>query len=82
MPFRPAGLRLTRVEGAGEVQTPVLGAAADGLSVGDRVWLRHAKGGELAERLTEYHLIDPADGRRKACPPTVVKGSASDKRIG
>ena len=50
-PFRPAGLRLTKVEGAGEVQTPVLGAAADGLSIGDRVWLRHAKGGELAERL-------------------------------
>jgi D-serine deaminase-like pyridoxal phosphate-dependent protein len=59
-PFRPAGLRLTRVEGAGEVQTPVVGAAADGLGVGDRVWLRHAKGGELAERLTEYHLVDPA----------------------
>ena len=57
-PFRPAGLKLTKVEGAGEVQTPVTGAAADGLSIGDRVWLRHAKGGELAERLNEYHLID------------------------
>lgn len=56
-PFRPAGLRLTRTEGAGEVQTPVLGEAADSLRIGDRVWLRHAKGGELAERLTEYHLI-------------------------
>src|SRR5580704_1298772 len=59
-PFRPSGLRLTRVEGAGEVQTPVLGAAADRLSVGDRVWLRHAKGGELAERLAEYHVIEDA----------------------
>jgi D-serine deaminase-like pyridoxal phosphate-dependent protein len=58
-PFRPAGLRLTRVEGAGEVQTPVLGEAADGLGIGDRVWLRHAKGGELAERLTTYYLADP-----------------------
>ena len=67
-PFRPAGLRLTRVEGAGEVQTPVLGAAADGLSVGDRVWLRHAKGGELAERLTAYHLFDPADGTLERVP--------------
>jgi D-serine deaminase-like pyridoxal phosphate-dependent protein len=56
-PFRPLGLRLTRIEGAGEVQTPVLGAAADGLKIGDRVWMRHAKGGELAERLAEYHLI-------------------------
>jgi D-serine deaminase-like pyridoxal phosphate-dependent protein len=67
-PFRPAGLRLTRVEGAGEVQTPVRGAAADGLAVGDRVWLRHAKGGELAERLTEYHLIDPADAMMQTVP--------------
>ena len=67
-PFRPAGLRLTRLEGAGEVQTPVVGAAADALSVGDRVWLRHAKGGELAERLTEYHLIDPADGMVRSVP--------------
>jgi D-serine deaminase-like pyridoxal phosphate-dependent protein len=58
VPFFPAGLRLTRNEGAGEVQTPVLGAAADQLRPGDRVWLRHAKAGELAERLAEYHLID------------------------
>jgi D-serine deaminase-like pyridoxal phosphate-dependent protein len=56
-PFSPAGLRLTKTEGAGEVQTPVLGDAADSLRIGDRVWLRHAKGGELAERLTEYHLL-------------------------
>jgi D-serine deaminase-like pyridoxal phosphate-dependent protein len=67
-PFRPAGLRLTRIEGAGEVQTPVVGAPADGLGIGDRVWLRHAKGGELAERLTEYHLVDPADGTVQAVP--------------
>ena len=67
-PFRPAGLRLTRVEGAGEVQTPVVGAAADGLGIGDRVWMRHAKGGELAERLTEYHLIDPTDGTAQGVP--------------
>jgi D-serine deaminase-like pyridoxal phosphate-dependent protein len=67
-PFRPSGLRLTRTEGAGEVQTPVLGTAADGLRPGDRVWLRHAKGGELAERFTEYHL---AGGERDGeCVPT------------
>ena len=59
-PFRPAGLRLSGVEGAGEVQTPVLGPAADRLSIGDRVWFRHAKGGELAERLPDYYLFDPA----------------------
>jgi D-serine deaminase-like pyridoxal phosphate-dependent protein len=67
-PFRPAGLRLTRIEGAGEVQTPVVGAAADGLAIGDRVWLRHAKGGELAERLTVYHLVDPAAAEITSVP--------------
>jgi D-serine deaminase-like pyridoxal phosphate-dependent protein len=36
----------------------VLGTAASRLSVGDRVWLRHAKGGELAERLAEYYLVN------------------------
>lgn len=56
-PFLPKGLRLSRTEGAGEVQTPVMGDAADGLRPGDRVWMRHAKGGELAERFTEYHLV-------------------------
>lgn len=57
-PFRPAGLRLDKDEGAGEVQTPLLGRAADGLRIGDRVWLRHAKAGELCERFGELHLID------------------------
>ncbi len=52
------GLRLTKIEGAGEVQTPVVGRGADALRLGDRVWFRHAKGGELAERFLEYHLVD------------------------
>jgi D-serine deaminase-like pyridoxal phosphate-dependent protein len=60
-PAGPAGLRLTKTEGAGEVQTPVLGPAADRLRIGDRVWMRHAKGGELAERLTAYHLVSPGE---------------------
>jgi D-serine deaminase-like pyridoxal phosphate-dependent protein len=67
-PFRPAGLRLTKTEGAGEVQTPVLGAAADELKIGDRVWMRHAKGGELAERLTEYHLVSPDEPEAVSVP--------------
>jgi D-serine deaminase-like pyridoxal phosphate-dependent protein len=57
-PYLPAGLRLDRDEGAGEVQTPLLGPAADILELGDRVWLRHAKAGELCERFSELHLID------------------------
>jgi D-serine deaminase-like pyridoxal phosphate-dependent protein len=56
-PYLPAGLRLTGIEGAGEVQTPVRGAAAARLAPGDRVWLRHAKAGELAERFAEYYVI-------------------------
>jgi D-serine deaminase-like pyridoxal phosphate-dependent protein len=57
-PYLPAGLRLDKQEGAGEVQTPLLGKAADTLRVGDRVWFRHAKAGELCERFSELHLID------------------------
>lgn len=56
-PYLPGGLALLGMEGAGEVQTPVTGAAANSLRVGDRVWLRHAKAGELAERFDEYHLV-------------------------
>ena len=57
-PYLPAGLRLDKQEGAGEVQTPLLGPAADALRIGDRVWFRHAKAGELCERFGELHLID------------------------
>jgi D-serine deaminase-like pyridoxal phosphate-dependent protein len=57
-PYLPPGLRLDRQEGAGEVQTPLLGSAADRLRIGDRVWLRHAKAGELCERFGELHLIN------------------------
>ena len=53
-PAFPAGLRLDRQEGAGEVQTPVLGAD---LPLGARVWFRHAKAGELCERFDVLHLI-------------------------
>lgn len=56
-PYLPQGLKLVGMEGAGEVQTPVTGHAADRLRIGDRVWFRHAKAGELAERFTEYHVV-------------------------
>jgi D-serine deaminase-like pyridoxal phosphate-dependent protein len=57
-PSLPAGLRLDRQEGAGEVQTPLLGGAASQLRIGDRVWFRHAKAGEFCERFNTLHLID------------------------
>jgi D-serine deaminase-like pyridoxal phosphate-dependent protein len=59
-PYLPPGLKLTATEGAGEVQTPVRGEAARDLKPGDRVWLRHAKAGELAERFTHYQALDQA----------------------
>jgi len=56
-PIHPPGLRLDRAEGAGEVQTPLLGPGAAGLRVGDRVWFRHAKAGELCERVDSLALV-------------------------
>lgn len=52
-PVWPAGLAYSSREGAGEVQTPVTGKGARGLSVGDRVWLRHTKSGEPMEHANE-----------------------------
>ena len=43
------------------------GAAADLLRPGDRVWLRHAKAGELAERFTDYYVLR---GDRVTAVPT------------
>jgi len=54
----PQGLAMIPREGAGEVQTPVVGAAARTLRVGDRVWLRHTKAGELCEHVHELHIVD------------------------
>jgi D-serine deaminase-like pyridoxal phosphate-dependent protein len=66
-PHLPAGLSLIGTEGAGEVQTPVRGAAAGQLRPGDRVWLRHAKAGELAERFRDYHVLHE-DGQLTTVP--------------
>ena len=57
-PHLPSGLRLDPQEGAGEVQTPLLGPAARDLRVGDRAYLRHAKAGELCERFGSLHLVE------------------------
>ncbi|MFD3467281.1 amino acid deaminase/aldolase [Streptomyces sp. NPDC058682] len=58
VPYLPQGLRYDPQEGAGEVQTPLLGSPADDLLIGDRVWFRHAKAGELCERFDTLHLIE------------------------
>jgi D-serine deaminase-like pyridoxal phosphate-dependent protein len=57
MPWLPADLKLLGTEGAGEVQTPVTGPAADGLRIGDRIWMRHAKAGELCEHVDTLQLV-------------------------
>jgi D-serine deaminase-like pyridoxal phosphate-dependent protein len=57
-PYLPAGLKFTGLEGAGEVQTPLVGSVADSLEIGDRVWFRHTKAGELCERFDSVHLIE------------------------
>jgi D-serine deaminase-like pyridoxal phosphate-dependent protein len=54
----PSGLGYIAREGAGEVQTPIRGAAAARLRVGDRVWLRHTKAGELSEHLDEFSIVE------------------------
>lgn len=56
-PVWPEELKMLSREGAGEVQTPLRGSLVKKLKVGDRVWFRHAKSGELAERINSYHLI-------------------------
>jgi D-serine deaminase-like pyridoxal phosphate-dependent protein len=56
-PYLPTGLRLDPMEGTGEVQTPLNGAAARRLKVGDKVYFRHTKAGELCERFDRLHLV-------------------------
>jgi len=56
-PYLPKGLSLDPLEGAGEVQTPVKGKAASKLALGDNVYLRHAKAGELLERFDTVFLM-------------------------
>jgi D-serine deaminase-like pyridoxal phosphate-dependent protein len=57
-PWLPPGLELDSEEGAGEVQTPFSGTPARQLQVGDRVYMRHAKAGELCERFDTLHLVE------------------------
>ena len=39
------------------MQTPLLGEVAVRLRVGDRVYMRHAKAGELCERFDRLYLV-------------------------
>lgn len=68
-----SGLKLLRNEGAGEVQTPVSGA--DEVRIGDRIWFRHAKAGELCERFDTLSLVH-SDGSVDAVPTYRGEGMA------
>ena len=59
-PYLPVGLQLNPMEGTGEVQTPLTGDAARRLKVGDKVYFRHTKAGELCERFDRLHLVSGA----------------------
>lgn len=67
IPTYPAGLSLLPTEGAGEVQTPLRGEAARSLRIGDRVWFRHAKAGELAEHVDHFQFVQ-GDTIEQAAP--------------
>lgn len=56
-PWLPEGLSLLEMEGAGEVQTPLMVPKGVTLELGDPVFFRHAKPGELAERFDRYALV-------------------------
>lgn len=56
-PHLPAGAALLPLEGAGEVQTPVQYRGPEQLAIGDPVFFRHSKAGEICERFTHFHLI-------------------------
>ncbi|MEU3187814.1 amino acid deaminase/aldolase [Streptomyces sp. NPDC006923] len=71
VPYLPEGLRYDRQEGPGEVQTPLLGSAADDLLIGDKVWFRHAKAGELCERFDTLLLVE---GDRLVAPAPTYRG--------
>jgi D-serine deaminase-like pyridoxal phosphate-dependent protein len=70
-PWLPEGLALLPLEGAGEVQTPVRGAAAREISLGDPVFFRHAKAGEPMDRVDRVLLVQ---GDTVVAEPSTYRG--------
>lgn len=56
-PHLPEGLSLISLEGAGEVQTPLRCPSGLALELGDPIFFRHAKAGELCERFPKLYAI-------------------------
>jgi D-serine deaminase-like pyridoxal phosphate-dependent protein len=58
VPVMPVGMKYVELEGAGEVQTPlILPKNCPKLKLGDPVFFQHAKAGELCERFNELVLV-------------------------
>jgi D-serine deaminase-like pyridoxal phosphate-dependent protein len=57
IPYLPQGMRMDKNEGAGEVQTPLYYKGPEQLGMGDPVFFRHCKAGELCERFDELYWV-------------------------
>ena len=65
VPHLPAGLRLDPRRAPARCRRPLRGAPAERLSVGDRVYFRHVKAGELCERFDRLYLVAGSDHPRR-----------------
>lgn len=68
IPYLPTGGLLLDQEGAGEVQTPIVYNGPEKLHLGDPMYLRHSKAGELCERFKELLLV--SNGKIVGTAPT------------
>ncbi|KQL46703.1 amino acid aldolase [Brevibacillus choshinensis] len=57
IPYLPEKIKLLPNEGAGEVQTPIRYRGTEKLSLGDPIFFRHAKAGELCERFSRLYCV-------------------------
>lgn len=57
VPYLPAGIKMVKNEGFGEVQTPIVIPDNHPVELGDPLFFRPAKAGEIAERFNQYILI-------------------------
>lgn len=63
-PYLPSGLKLTENEGVGEVQTPLI-IKGKKFGLGDPVFFRHSKAGEVCERFNEIHVYSKGEISKK-----------------
>ncbi len=61
LPHLPEGCTLVKNEMAGEVQTPIIYKGNEDLALGDPIFMRHSKAGELFEHFKEVLIV--SEGR-------------------